>query len=59
MSFWPTRILMLIWGFGVVYAFTGRLDLTSKVFIIQALGNTIIMALMKKPYGYKQRHNNI
>lgn len=51
MGFWTTRIAMLLWGFGVVYFFTGKVDIASKAFIVQALGNTIIMAGMKKTYG--------
>lgn len=47
-KFLLTRILTLIWGFAVIYYFTGRLDFTSKVFLIQALGNTLIMWLILK-----------
>lgn len=42
-------MLTFIWGFVVIYLFTGRLDLTSKAFLIQAGGNTLIMwALLKE-----------
>lgn len=33
----------MLWGFAVLYAFTGRIDLTSKVFLVQIGGNTAIM----------------
>lgn len=41
--FVKTRLATLVWGFGIVYYFTGSLNLSSKIFIIQAVGNTIIM----------------
>lgn len=43
------RALTFIWGFAVIYYFTGKLDFTSKVFLIQVMGNTIIMwAVLKE-----------
>ncbi len=42
-KFAKVRILTFVWGFAVVYAFTGRLDLTSALFLTQVAGNTIIM----------------
>ena len=47
MSIWlKTRIAMFIWGFSVIYFFTGNINLTSKTFLVQALGNTLILYLM-------------
>lgn len=47
MSIWlRTRITMFIWGFSVIYFFTGDFDLTSRTFIVQAIGNTLILYLM-------------
>ena len=42
-KFWKVRMATFVWGFLVIYWFTGKLDLTSKAFLIQALGNTLIM----------------
>jgi uncharacterized membrane protein len=47
-KFWQVRLATFIWGFAVIYAFTGRIDFTSKVFLTQALGNSIIMYLILK-----------
>lgn len=42
-SFWKVRIGTFIWGFLVIYYFTGKLDFTSKVFLVQVIGNSFIM----------------
>ena len=42
-AFWKVRLATLLWGFAVVYIFTGRLGLTSRIFMVQAAGNTAIM----------------
>lgn len=42
-TFWKLRLSMFAWGFAVIYAFTGKLDLTSRVFLVQALGNTVLI----------------
>lgn len=42
-KFWKVRILTFIWGALVVYYFTRRIDLTSKLFLTQVVGNSIIM----------------
>lgn len=42
-KFWKIRIGMFIWGFAVTYFFTHKLDLSSKIFLFQAAGNTIIL----------------
>lgn len=41
--FIKTRILTLIWGFLVSYAFTGKLIVAIPMFAVMAIGNTIIM----------------
>jgi hypothetical protein len=45
-KFWQVRILTFLWGFAVIWWFTGKLDFTSKVFLVQALGNTFIMKVI-------------
>jgi len=42
-EFIKMRIATFLWGFLVVYFFTGRLDVTSLLFLTQVAGNTIIM----------------
>lgn len=48
MTFLKVRLLTMIWGFSVVLALTGELNLTSKIFLIQVIGNTIIMKIFIK-----------
>lgn len=42
-KFWKTRIATFIWGAAVVYYYTRQLDLTSRLFLTQVAGNTLIM----------------
>jgi uncharacterized membrane protein len=42
-KFWAVRLLMFTWGFAVTYYFTGQIDIAGRVFVAQAVGNTIIM----------------
>jgi hypothetical protein len=42
-QFWKLRLSTLAWGFVVLYAFTRRLDVTSQAFLVQVVGNTVIM----------------
>ncbi len=42
-QFWKLRLSMLAWGFCVAYYFTGQLDLTSKLFAVQVVGNTALL----------------
>jgi hypothetical protein len=42
-NFWKVRIATFIWGFIVLYYFTRKIDLTSKAFLIQVIGNSVIM----------------
>ena len=49
MNFWRLRVATLIWGFIVVYAFTRRIDLTGKIFLVQVIGNTVIMWWLTRP----------
>lgn len=42
-KFWKVRIGTFIWGALVVYFFTRQLDLTSRIFLTQVIGNTVIM----------------
>lgn len=42
-KFWKLRTCTFLWGFFVIYCFTGALDFTSKVFLVQAAGNSLIM----------------
>jgi uncharacterized membrane protein len=42
-TFWKLRLSMFAWGFFVVYAFTRQIDLSSKVFLVQAAGNTALI----------------
>ena len=42
-KFLKTRIATFIWGLCVVYFFTRQIDLTSKIFLTQVIGNTFIM----------------
>lgn len=42
-QFWKLRLSTLTWGFVVLYGFTGRMDFTSQVFLVQVLGNTAIL----------------
>jgi hypothetical protein len=41
--FWKIRIATFAWGALVLYGFTQSVDFTSKVFLAQVLGNTLIM----------------
>jgi len=45
-KFWQVRLWTFIWGFSVIYYFTGKIDFTSKVFLVQVIGNSIIMWLI-------------
>ena len=55
--FVKTRIATLIWGFSVVYYFTGELNLSSKIFLIQAVGNTFLMwYFIKEKYETRNRN---
>ena len=42
-NFAKVRLATLFWGFLVMWAFTGNLGITSKSFIVIAIGNTVIM----------------
>lgn len=42
-QFWKIRIGMSIWGFLVAWFFTDKIDLTSKIFISQLAGNSLIL----------------
>lgn len=42
-KFWQVRIATFIWGALVVYYFTHSIDLTSRLFITQVVGNTFII----------------
>ena len=54
------RVLTFIWGFSVIYLFTGKLDFTSKVFLVQVIGNTIIMwAILKQKRKYQNIYGKI
>lgn len=41
-------MLMFGWGFATTFYFTGDFVTSTKVFIIQAIGNTLIMFLLLK-----------
>ena len=45
-TFWKVRISTLLWGFCVLYYFTGQIDLTGKIFLVQVIGNTVLMKLL-------------
>ena len=47
-KFWQVRLATFAWGFSVTYAFTGKLGLSSALFLTMAAGNTIIMKLLIK-----------
>lgn len=47
-KFWKARIGMFIWGALCTYFFTRKIDITSKLFTSQVIGNTIIMWLAFK-----------
>lgn len=47
-TFWKMRIATFVWGFLCLYWFTGKLDFTSKVFLIQVAGNSLIMYLFTR-----------
>jgi len=47
LQFWAVRMVMFGWGFATTYYFTGNLITSFKVFIVQAIGNTIIMLFVK------------
>jgi len=42
-AFWKLRLATLAWGFAVLYLFTGEIGMTSKVFLVQVLGNSALM----------------
>ena len=42
-SFWKARLATFAWGFGVSWWFTGEIILASKMFLVMALGNTVLM----------------
>jgi len=44
-TFWKIRIGMSLWGLLCIWFFTRQVDLTSKVFIAQLLGNSLILWL--------------
>lgn len=48
-QFWKIRIGTFVWGFSVIYWFTGQIDFTSKVFLVQVLGNSLIMWWFTRP----------
>lgn len=41
--FWKVRLALSFWGFLCAFFFTGRFDLTSKIFLAQFTGNTVIL----------------
>jgi len=47
-TFWKIRILMSVWGFSCAWFFTGQIDLTSKIFIAQLIGNSFILWIFLK-----------
>jgi hypothetical protein len=47
--FWKVRIATFIWGFCCVLWFTGRIDLSSKLFLTQVAGNSLIMWWFLRP----------
>lgn len=49
--FWKVRLATLIWGFAVVYLYTGKLDMTSELLLMQVAGNTVIMLYFLKGSG--------
>lgn len=42
-KFWKTRIATFLWGLAVVYFYTENIDVTSKLFLTQVIGNSFIM----------------
>jgi len=47
-TFWKIRISMFIWGFATLYYFTGQIDITSKAFLVQVIGNSFIIWVFTK-----------
>jgi uncharacterized membrane protein len=54
-KFWQVRISTFIWGLLVVYFFTRKIDVATKLFLTQVIGNTIIMYLI---LGWKKVKSN-
>jgi len=42
-TFWKLRLSTLAWGCLVIYGFTRQIDFTAKVFLVQVIGNTVIL----------------
>lgn len=47
-QFWKVRLATFLWGLITVWSFTKQIDLTSKIFITQVIGNSIIMWVFLK-----------
>lgn len=47
-NFLKVRLLTLIWGLLVVWGITKDFNLTSSIFLLQVIGNTIIMRVFIK-----------
>ncbi len=45
-AFWKARLATFLWGFLVSYGFTGKLVVALPMFLVMAIGNTILMWIL-------------